>query len=201
MMDSIIDSTNSRKTVLLVGSCEYELIGFESLLVECDFIVEKAKDLDNNLRQRFDMVVIALSSEPLLKWGRFISVIANYHQAPPAKLIIFTPEKLCNLKLLTPIALVFNGRRKIPDLKSLITSISKNNPCPPIKVKGLSAIQRRELVRLKLIASGYVKQRTTQTKLTYYHRFRIANLLGVDNLHVLFVVGLLLEDISILQFN
>lgn len=201
MMSSIIDAANSRRTVLLVGTCKYELIGFESLLVECNFIVEKAMELDNNLCQRFDMVVIALSSEPLLKWGRFISVIESYHQVSPTRLIIFAPKKICDLKLLTPIALTFNGREKLPDLKNLITLLSKDNPCRSIKVKGLSAIQRRELVRLKLMASGYVKHRIKQTKLTYYHRSRIAGLLGVDNLHVLFVAGVLFEDMSILLNN
>lgn len=160
-MNSIIDVSNSRKTVLLFGSCENELIVFESLLVECDFIVEKAKELDGNLRQRFDMVVIALSSEPLLRWGRFVSIIEKLYELLPSRLIIFAPEKICNLNLLIRIALVFNGRCQIADLRQSITLFAKNNPHFSTNFKVLSTIQRRELVRLKLIANGKLKHRAT----------------------------------------
>ncbi|HAX5069886.1 TPA: hypothetical protein JZG30_004466 [Escherichia coli] len=196
MMSSVIDEISSRRTVLLLGSCEYELIGFESLLAEYDFIVKRASGLDDNLPLRFDMVVIALSSEPLLRWGRFVSIIEKLYEIFPARLIIFVPEKICNLKLLTRIALVFNGRSQITDLRQSITLFAKNTPRSPTNFKVLSTIQRRELVRLKLIANGKIKNRIKQSKVTYYHRARIIKTIGIDNLHVLFVVGLLLEDTS-----
>ncbi|EDV81582.1 conserved hypothetical protein [Escherichia coli E22] len=57
--------------------------------------------------------------------------------------------------------------------------------------------QQKELIRLRLMLKQSFKNRAAETKNTYYHRARILKIIGIDNLHVALVSGLLLDDYCI----
>ncbi|EFN8342434.1 hypothetical protein [Escherichia coli] len=186
-----------KKEILLFGSCEYELIGFENILSRFNYKVLRIHEIEDALSHPSSLIVVALSSEPLLQWVRFITTIKILAKEPEKRVIIFTPRKLMHLASLKTIGLVFNGKISVQELQGVIQSLIKSNHIVKYKRMRFSLKQQKELIRLRLMLKQSFKNRAAETKNTYYHRARILKIIGIDNLHVALVSGLLLDDYCI----
>ncbi|ELY4545986.1 hypothetical protein SNN69_004343 [Cronobacter sakazakii] len=183
-----------QKEILLFGSCEYELIGFENILSRCNHNALRIHNIEDVFSHPSSLIVVALSSEPLLQWARFITTIKILAKRPNKRVIIFTPRKLMKLAYLKTIGLVFNGKQSVQELQDLIKSLIQSNLMVHYKRARLSIKQQKELIRLRLMLKQNFKNRSIETKNIYYHRSRMLKIIGVDNLHVAIVSGLLLND-------
>ncbi|EDM9065134.1 hypothetical protein AHU16_22510 [Salmonella enterica subsp. enterica serovar Give] len=178
-----------RKRILLIGNCEYELLGLSRLLVSMGYAVTRS-DVTSG-RREYDLVLVALSAEPLAGWGRHLQGIRKLYTANPVPVVVLVPSRLKGMRLLRGTAHVISGCYSLSRLRTMLQQVFKgrSTPEPP---EELTPHQKRALMSLCMAISSNASLKATSRK-DYYLRSCLAEHVGVENLHVLCVSGLLPE--------
>ncbi|EHP5210709.1 hypothetical protein KO995_004818 [Escherichia coli] len=118
------------KKIFLFGTCEYELIGLNHLLSEEGYSVESYtggsfQDID------CDVFIAALSSEPVMAWGRFFSLLYTLSCNFTGKIILFVPEKIGVLNIFPGINRIVIGKACKNKILSTVRNLlyDTNNKC------------------------------------------------------------------------
>ncbi|HGX3883538.1 TPA: hypothetical protein ACNEK2_002302 [Escherichia coli] len=171
------------RKILLFGTCEYELIGLKCFLSEDGYSVgnytgDNFKDID------CDVFIVALSSEPVMKWGRFFSLLYTLSCDFTGKIILLVPEKIGVLNIFPGIDRIIIGKTCKNKILSTVNDIfsDKNNKYlrdikylfSPLEWKYLKGIEQNYV----LYKNGY-----------YYSRSSIVNKIGVENMHIVNLIG------------
>ncbi|EBA1561085.1 hypothetical protein DNU54_20195 [Salmonella enterica subsp. enterica serovar Ajiobo] len=179
---------HNRKRVLLVGNCEFELLGLQHFLTSlgCEVILEEM-----SANGPYNLVVVALSAGPLAGWGRYLRDIRMLHAGIPAPMIVLVPPQLQAFQLLRGTGLVCNGRDSLSRLRTVLNQALDSGFCLS-ETRPLSLRRQSALISLRLAVRNNASLKTENRK-EYYHRARLVEHVGVDNLHVLCVSGLVSE--------
>ncbi|EBL8264643.1 hypothetical protein DLA27_25190 [Salmonella enterica] len=178
-----------RKRILLIGNCEYELLGLSHLLVCMGYAV--VRPAVSSGRKEYDLVLVALSAEPLAGWGRHLQGVRKLYATNPVSMVLLVPSRLKGMKLLRGTAQVISGRYSLSRLRTLLRQVFKGLPDPE-QPGELTLHQKKALMSLRMAISSNASLKATSHK-DYYLRSRLAEHVGVENLHVLCVSGLLSE--------
>ncbi|EHD9149688.1 hypothetical protein JOV02_004276 [Salmonella enterica] len=175
-----------RKRILLIGNCEYELLGLSHLLAGMGYAVMRP---EMSLPGVYDLALVALSAEPLAGWGRHLQGIRMLHAANPVPMVILVPSRLKEIRLLRGTAQVISGRDYLPRLRVMLWLAFKGI-CGPENSGELTELRKRTLISLRNAISRNASLKAVSRK-DYYLRARLVEYVGVENLHVLCTSGLL----------
>ncbi len=175
-----------RKRILLTGSCEYELQGLSLLLAGMGY---EAVREEASPPGACDFILVALSAEPLAGWGRHLQGIRMLYAANPVPVVVLVPERLKGMRLLRGTAQVISGRAGLESLRSLLRLAFETPPAPDLSGE-LTRLRLQTLLSM-LRAINSNEPLTVMSHKDYYPRTRLVEYVGVANLHVLCVSGLL----------
>lgn len=184
----VVSVRNRRKKILLTGTCGYELTGLWYLLsvhgydVYCE-LPEHIRPVDNP-----DLIIVALSAEPVAGWGRHLPRIRELRRRLPGKMLILVPERLKRLRILQDICAVYSGYGSLQKLKAKISAVLAGKLLQGGGVS-LTDGQRRALVRLSDGGNSPLPVKNTQRE-WYYHHARLAENVGVRDFRLLLMTGL-----------
>ncbi|HFR2176803.1 TPA: hypothetical protein ACHUVK_002718 [Shigella sonnei] len=186
--EMIMNRVTGRK-VLLTGTCWYELTGLWFLLSAQGYDVYRVPLGYPCASDCWDLVIVALSSEPVAGWGRHLSSICELRARLSGRMLVLAPEKLKSLKILMNICPVYGGCESLFQLMdyvrmSLTTEADKESRF--ILTDG----QRRALKRLaEKGRSRPLNLKRSERKL-YWHYARLAENVGVRDFSMLLMTGL-----------
>lgn len=106
--------------VLLTGTCWYELTGLWSLLSDCEYDVYRVPLGYTCSREIWDLIIVALSAEPLAGWGCHLSRIRELRAEMSGEMLVLVPERLEMLKVLRNICPVYSGYMPLSDLERTV---------------------------------------------------------------------------------
>ncbi len=136
-----------------------------------------------------DLILVALSAEPLIGWGRHLQGIRMRYAAMPLPMVVLVPERLKGMRLLRGMAQVISGRECLAQLEGKLQLILKGRGC---------SVNKSDECCCWLQAMRYLRQTSvfetplkTSSHGEYYRRARLVKYVGVDHLHVLRLSGLL----------
>ncbi|WGE31068.1 hypothetical protein PHA77_18860 (plasmid) [Edwardsiella tarda] len=186
-----MDTTS--KKIFLYSTCYYELNGlYHILLTEGYNVTKKYKPLID-INGDYDLIIISLSDEALLEWGRYIDMIINIASSQQ-NVLLLVPEKICKMKVFLGICNIYSGMRSISEVSKAIYSIiyrekNKNNN---INWLGLLNINQRlaayRLANQQTIRGG---KGLMSKKSHYYHRMSFIRALGFDNKNIVMITMML----------
>ncbi|STE53107.1 Uncharacterised protein [Edwardsiella tarda] len=179
-----------RKRILLIGNCEYELLGLSHLLVCMGYAVVRRPNVSLG-RKGYDLTLVALSAELLAGWGRHLQRVRKLYAANPVPMVLLVPSRLKGMTLLRGTAQVINGRYNLSKLRTMLQQAFKG-ASDPEPAGELTCHQKKALMSLRMAINCNASQEVTPHK-DYYLRSRLVEHVGVKNLHVLCVSGLLSE--------
>lgn len=115
-------SLKKGQKIFLTGTCWYELTGLWHMLsahgydVYCDLpgFIQRT--------EHPNLIIVALSAEPLAGWGRHLSRIRDLRKQMSGRMLVLTPEKLNMLAVLHDICEVCSGCDSLRKLKTKIHS-------------------------------------------------------------------------------
>ncbi|EBU7005293.1 TPA: hypothetical protein NPB33_004212 [Salmonella enterica subsp. enterica serovar Kintambo] len=182
------NTRNGRKRILLTGSCEYELLGLSYLLDGMGYAVVRPEASPPGT---YDFILVALSAEPLAGWGRHLQGIRMLYAANSVPMAVLVPERLKGMRLLRGMAQVISGRDSLARLHSMLWLAFKTPPESELSGK-LTRLQLRTLSTMRQSINSNESLKVT-SHTDYYSRARLVEYVGVENLHVLCMSGLLSE--------
>ncbi|SPW34523.1 Uncharacterised protein [Edwardsiella tarda] len=179
---------------VLSGTCYYELLGLKEFFLSIgEQVVVYDDDHEiKNVVKKDDVLVFALSDEPLLGWGRHINRIRNYYYKLPCPIIVIVPPKLRTIKIFHEFCATLpgglTGLETVEELQ-LFHNSSFSNERKHFSNALLSIKQREILNQVAFRCSKNSPLRNGWKKNDYYHCGKLLSVLGVDNLHTLSVIG------------
>lgn len=179
---------HNRKRVLLTGNCKYELTGLHHLLTDigCEVMYQGIPGSG-----QYDLIVIALSAEPLAGWGKHLQNIRELYAGVHVPMIVLVPPQLQALRLLKGVARIYNGRDILSRLETVLRQSLDGGLCPA-EMEVLTCRRQRTLMSLHMAVSSNTSLKPANRR-EYYHRARLVEYVGVDSLHVLCMSGLVYE--------
>ncbi|EEW8309543.1 hypothetical protein KF981_004703 [Escherichia coli] len=183
-----MDRKNKGK-ILLIGTCWYELTGLLNLLLVQGHDVYRVPLGYSCVREGWDLIIVALSAEPVAGWGRHLSRIRELSAEMFGEMLVLVPERLEMLKVLRNICPVYSGCLPLPDLERTVRMALNRNAVRTGKFR-LTSGQRLALKRL----SGRGRERPLNLKQSerglYWHYARLAENVGVRDFRMLLMTGL-----------
>lgn len=181
-----------RKTkgkVLLTGTCWYELTGLWSLLSDCEYDVYCVPLGYTCSRESWDLIIVALSAEPVAGWGRHLSSIRELRAEMSGEMLVLVPERLEKLKVLRNICPVYSGYMPLSDLERTVRMVLNRKVLRAGKFR-LTSGQR--LVLTHLSERGKVRPPILNLSELglYWHYARLAENVGVRDFRMLLMTGL-----------
>lgn len=178
---------NMKKKFLLTGTCWYELIGLWHLLSTLGYDVFHVPFGYSCAHERWDLVIVALSAEPVCGWGRHLPWIRSLKSQLSGEMVVFVPERLKNINILKDICSVYSGRKKQQYIiKFINTALSSNS----------SLTTQLQLTDGQLRVLNHLLERKDKRSLNskerglYYHQSRLVESIGVRNLKLLLMTGI-----------
>ncbi|MBA7901150.1 hypothetical protein HV245_23960, partial [Escherichia marmotae] len=105
----VVKVVSVRQKILLTGTCWYELTGLWHLLSAQGHNVYRVPPGYPCVREGWDLIIVALSAEPVTGWGRHLSWIRELRAEMPGEMLVLVPERLEMLKVLRNICPVYSG--------------------------------------------------------------------------------------------
>lgn len=185
---NVVNIVSVKQKILLTGTCWYELTGLWNLLTEQGYDVHRVPLGYSCARHGWDLIIVALSAEPVAGWGRLFPQIREIRSQMSGKMITLVPERLKKMKVLFDVCLVYSGHVSLQQLNDYISAILR---CE-ITLRGrfrLTDGQRRVLRYLgeKDDALSSLKREKHNP---YYHYSRLVENVGVRDLRLLLMAGL-----------
>lgn len=181
-----------RKKILLTGTCWYELSGLYHLLSAQEFDVYHAEPGESDVRREPDLIIVALSAEPVAGWGRHLSRVRTLRANIAGKMLVLVPEKLKKLKKLNMLqntCQVYSGCGSVTQLSEYISGILTDGERPAGEFL-LTEGQSRALKRLSDRGRDRPLSLKPGERDLYYHYARLASNVGVKNFRMLLMAGL-----------
>ncbi|WP_244580790.1 hypothetical protein [Escherichia coli] len=126
-----------RKTkgkVLLTGACWYELTGLLNLLSAQEYDVYRVPLGYSCSRKNWDLIIVAMSAEPVAGWGRYLPQIRELRQEMSGEMLVLVPESLAMLKVLRNICSVYSGCMPLVYLERVVhMALNKKAVCQLIQ--------------------------------------------------------------------
>ncbi|EPQ7464146.1 hypothetical protein ACUV8E_004809 [Escherichia coli] len=170
--------------ILITGSCWLEITGLWHLLSEKGYNVTRAPIGYHCAKDYFDLTVIALSAEKIPGWGRYISEIRNIKQRMLGDIVVLVPERLKDITLLQDICNVYSGYEDIDMLAQFIHDRLNGDFLCREKIRLTKG-------QLQVVNRTLEMPRFYYDRKLYYHQGRLAKNIGVKNLRLLMMTGLI----------
>ncbi|ENW9230522.1 TPA: hypothetical protein ACF37U_002518 [Escherichia coli] len=106
---NVVNIVSVKQKILLTGTCRYELTGLWNLLTEQGYDVYRVPLGYSCARHGWDLIIVALSAEPVAGWGRLFPQIREIRSQMSGKMITLVPERLKKMKVLFDVCLVYSG--------------------------------------------------------------------------------------------
>ncbi|ENA4398150.1 TPA: hypothetical protein J1W37_004562 [Escherichia coli] len=173
--------------ILLTGTCWYELTGLWHLLSTLGYDVFRVPYGNSCIPDCWDLVIVALSAEPVSGWGRYLPWIRSLKSQLSGKMMVFVPERLKNINVLQDICPVYSGNRRPQYIIKFINAALRYKDYPATQLQFTDG-QLRVLNRL---SGGKGKlSLNSQERGLYYHQSRLSKSIGVRNLRLLLIAGI-----------
>ena len=179
----------SEGKIFLTGTCGYELTGLCSLLSAQGYDVYPVPPADSGTPDTPDLVIVALSAEPVAGWGRHLPWIRELRARLPGKMLVLVPEKLSTLRALQNICQVHNGCDSLCQLTAIIRA-AVSSPREPVTPFALTPGQRTVLARLSSQGRDKPLNLSPRENWMYWHHARLAENVGVRDFRMLLMTGL-----------
>lgn len=175
---------------ILSGTCFYELNGLGLLLQEAGYSV--CREAAVTAFTPNDVFVLALSAEPLLGWGRHVRRIRHYRRQLPCRMVVLVPPSLSTLRVFDSTCPVISGRLPGEELVAQLQSLCQAAlalPCEPQSSSRLLNFRQGGSRRQLLKQYRENAPLRGMSKSDYYHRDRLLNVLGIQKMQTLHIVG------------
>lgn len=177
----VVNVVSVRQKILLTGTCWYELTGLWYLLSAQGYDVYRAPSGYICAQDGWDLIIVALSAEPVAGWGRNLSRIRELRLNMSGKILVLVPDMLKNLRMLQDIGPVFSGCVNWRQVSDCIRKTLNG------ETKRTRRFRLTDGQRCILQQCPSVKM--TKPKM-YYHHARLAGNVGVGDFRMLLMTGL-----------
>ncbi len=175
--------------MLLTGTCWYELTGLWHLLSAQGYNVYRVPPGYPCVREGWDLIIVALSAEPVTGWGRHLSWIRELRAEMSGEMLVLVPERLEMLKVLRNICPVYSGCMPLSDLERTVRITLNRNTARTGKFC-LTSGQRQALKRLSERGRDRPLNLKQSERGLYWHYARLAENVGVRDFRMLLMTGL-----------
>lgn len=185
----VVKVVSVRQKILLTGTCWYELTGLWHLLSEQGYNVYRVPLGYSCVREDWDLIIVALSAEPVAGWGRHLPRIRELRTEMSGEMLVLVPERLERLKVLQDICLVYSGCGHLSCLGDIIRMVLNRKVVRGDKFH-LTSGQRMAL-RYFSESGRYLPLSLKQgMRGLYWHYARLAENVGVRDFRMLLMTGL-----------
>lgn len=185
----MVNFTNVRQKILLTGTCWYELTGLWYLLSGQGYEVYRVPLGYSCVREGWDLIIVALSAEPVAGWGRHLAWIRELRSEMSGEMLVLAPERLKKLKMLRNVCEVYSGCEGHQKLMKIIRIVLTGETEQKDKFF-LTDGQSRALKRLSGMNMNSPLSLKREERELYYHYARLAENVGVRDVWFLLMVGL-----------
>lgn len=185
----VVNVVSVRQKILLTGTCWYELTGLWHLLSVQGHDVCHAPLEYSCAREDWDLVIVALSAEPVAGWGRHLSRIRELRAEMSGEMLVLVPERLEMLKVLRNICPVYSGCMPLPYLERTVR-MALNRKALRAGKFCLTSGQRRALKHLSERGRDRPLNLKQSERGLYWHYARLAENVGVRDFRMLLLTGL-----------
>lgn len=185
----VVKVVSVRQKILLTGTCWYELTGLWHLLSAQGYNVYRVPLGYSCVREGWDLIIVALSAEPVAGWGRHLSRIRELRAEMSGEMLVLVPERLERLKMLRDISEVRSGCACRRELEKNIRTVLAGKAVPVGRFR-LTGGQLRALERLSEEGRGSLLGLKPEERELYYHYARLAENVGVRDIRLLLMAGL-----------
>ncbi|EFI6793461.1 TPA: hypothetical protein J1W43_004399 [Escherichia coli] len=185
----VVKAVNVRQKILLTGTCWYELTGLWHLLSAQGHNVYRVPLGYPCAREGWDLIIVALSAEPVAGWGRHLSRIRELRAEMSGEMLVLVPERLEMLKVLRNICPVYSGYMSLSDLERTVRMALNRKALRAGKFR-LTSGQRLVLKRLSERGRVCPPLLNPSERSLYWHYARLAENVGVRDFKMLLMTGL-----------
>ena len=185
----VVNVVSVRQKILLTGTCWYELTGLWHLLSAQGYNVYRVPLGYSCVRDGWDLIVVALSAEPVAGWGRHLSRIRELRAEMSGEMLVLVPEKLERLKVLRNICPVYSGCMPLSDQERAVRMALNRKAVHAGKFR-LTSGQRLALNRLSERGRDRPLNLKQRERGLYWHYARLAENAGVRDFRMLLMTGL-----------
>lgn len=185
----VVNVVNVRKKILLTGTCWYELAGLWCLLSAQGYYVYRVPLGYPCARHGWNLIIVALSAEPVAGWGRHLSRIRELRAEMSGEMLVLVPERLEMLKVLRNICPVYSGRLHQPCLEKVVR-MALDRKTVQVGKFCLTSGQRLALRRFSERGRDRPLNLEQSERGLYWHYARLAENVGVRDFRMLLMTGL-----------
>lgn len=185
----VVNDKNIRQKILLTGTCWYELTGLWYLLSTQGYNVYRVPLGYSCTPNGWDLIIVALSAEPVAGWGRHLVWIRELRAEMSGDMLVMVPERLEMLKVLRNICPVYSGCMHLPCLERTIRMVLNRKIVHAGKF-GLTSGQRLALKRLSERGRTLPLNLRQSERTLYWHYAQLAANVGVRDFRMLLMTGL-----------
>ncbi|EHP0862877.1 hypothetical protein KNZ39_004506 [Escherichia coli] len=185
----VVNVVSVRQKILLTGTCWYELTGLWHLLSAQGFDVSHVPLEYSCSREDLDLIIVALSAEPLAGWGRHLPRIRELRAEMSGEMLVLVPERLEMLKVLRNICPVYSGCMPLSYLERTVRMALNRKTARTGKFR-LTSGQRQALKRLSERGGDRPLNLKQSERGLYWHYARLAENVGVRDFRMLLMTGL-----------
>ncbi|WP_089639636.1 hypothetical protein [Escherichia coli] len=185
----VVNIVSVRPKILLTGTCWYELTGLLKLLSAREFDVCCVPLEYSCFREDLDLIIVALSAEPVAGWGRHLPRICELRTEMSGEMLVLVPERLGMLKVLRNICPVYSGYMPLSYLERTVRMALNRKAVRTGKFR-LTSGQRLALKRLSERGRDRPLNLKQSERCLYWHYARLAESVGVRDFRMLLMTGL-----------
>ncbi|WP_201483722.1 hypothetical protein [Escherichia coli] len=185
----VVNVVNVRQKILLTGTCWYELTGLWHLLSTQGYNVYRVPLRYSCIREDWDLVIVALSAEPIAGWGRHLPRIRELGAEMSGECLVLVPERLEMLNVLRNICPVYSGCLPLSYLERTVRMALNRKTARTGKFR-LTSGQRQALKRLSERGRDRPLNLKQSERGLYWHYARLAENVGVRDFRMLLMAGL-----------
>lgn len=185
----VMNVVSVRQKILLTGTCWYELTGLWHLLSAQGYNVYRVPLGYSCVREDQDLVIVALSAEPVAGWGRHLPRIRELRAEMSGEMLVLLPERLEMLRVLRNICPVYSGYMPLPYLERTVR-MALNRKAVRAGEFRLTSGQQLALERLSERGRDRPLNLKQSERGLYWHYARLAKNVGVRNFRLLLMTGL-----------
>ncbi|HBB0122542.1 TPA: hypothetical protein J1531_003638 [Escherichia coli] len=185
----VVNVVSVRQKILLTGTCWYELTGLWHLLPAQGLDVSHVPLEYSCSREDLDLIIVALSAEPLAGWGRHLPRIRELRAEMSGEMLVLVPERLEMLKVLRNICPVYSGCMPLSYLERTVRMALNRKTARTGKFR-LTSGQRQALKRLSERGGDRPLNLKQSERGLYWHYARLAENVGVRDFRMLLMTGL-----------
>lgn len=178
-----------KKRILLTGTCWYELNGLEHLLSAQGYDTCQTMKQTSLSAVGFDLVIVALSAEPIAGWGRHLSWICELREQMCGEMLVLVPVKLRALTILRHVCPVCSGDVCFQRLKVHICAALARESVQTNRISLTDGQRRAIKVFSERDGNRQLDQKWSEYGLRW-HYARMADNIGVRDFRILKLVGL-----------